>query len=108
MDGTGVPVVKNETNGRKGKSEDGTAKTREAKLVCVFTQRRLTKYDEFKKQGLFIGLGVVEAGCRAFIGQRLKQSCMRWTVNHGNNIIALRSCMMSNRWEDYWENRACA
>jgi hypothetical protein len=38
MDGTGVPVVKKETVGRKGKGEDGTAKTREAKLGCVFTQ----------------------------------------------------------------------
>jgi hypothetical protein len=38
MDGTGVPVVKKETAGRKGKSEDGEAKTREVKLGCVFTQ----------------------------------------------------------------------
>ena len=38
MDGTGVPVVKKETAGRKGKGEDGQAKTREAKLGCVFTQ----------------------------------------------------------------------
>jgi len=32
FDGTGVPVMKRETSGRKGKQEDGTAKTREAKL----------------------------------------------------------------------------
>ncbi len=38
MDGTGVPVVKAETKDSKGKSEDGQAKTREAKLGCVFTQ----------------------------------------------------------------------
>jgi hypothetical protein len=38
MDGTGVPVVKNETEGRQGKGEDGQAKTREAKLGCIFTQ----------------------------------------------------------------------
>ena len=36
MDGTGVPVVKKETANRKGKN--GEAKTREAKLGCVFTQ----------------------------------------------------------------------
>ena len=41
MDGTGVPVVKSETVNRKGKGEDGHAKTREAKLGCVFTQRTL-------------------------------------------------------------------
>ena len=38
IDGTGVPVVKRETEGRKGKDETGQAKTREAKLGCVFTQ----------------------------------------------------------------------
>ena len=38
MDGTGVPVVPHETEGRKGKDETGRAKTREAKLGCVFTQ----------------------------------------------------------------------
>jgi hypothetical protein len=38
MDGTGVPMVKSETDGRKGKQPDGTAKTREVKIGCVFTQ----------------------------------------------------------------------
>ena len=38
MDGTGVPVVKKETVGRKGKTEGHPAHTREAKLGCVFTQ----------------------------------------------------------------------
>jgi hypothetical protein len=38
MDGTGVPVVKKETDGRKGKAEGQPAHTREAKLGCVFTQ----------------------------------------------------------------------
>jgi hypothetical protein len=38
MDGTGVPVVKKETEGRKGKTGDQPAHTREAKLGCVFTQ----------------------------------------------------------------------
>ena len=38
MDGTGIPVVKKETAGRKGKKEGQPAHTREAKLGCVFTQ----------------------------------------------------------------------
>ena len=36
-DGSGVPVVKKESEGRQGKGEDGQAKTREIKLGCVFT-----------------------------------------------------------------------
>ncbi len=66
------------------------------------------RYDDFRRQGLFVGSGVLEAGCRTVIGQRLKQSGMHWTVRGANNIIALRCCILSNRWEDFWEHRACA
>lgn len=37
-DGTGVPMTPTEVAGRKGKQADGSAKTREAKLGCVFSQ----------------------------------------------------------------------
>jgi len=37
-EGTGVPMTKIELKGRKGKQPDGSTKTREAKLGCVFTQ----------------------------------------------------------------------
>jgi len=36
-DGTGVPMRKEETQGRKGKQPDGSSATRELKLGCVFT-----------------------------------------------------------------------
>ena len=38
MDGTGIPVVHQETEGRLGKQNGQPAHTREAKLGCVFTQ----------------------------------------------------------------------
>ena len=37
MDGTGVPMRKSEVAGRAGKQPDGSAKTREAKLVTMWT-----------------------------------------------------------------------
>ncbi|MBM3985722.1 MAG: ISKra4 family transposase [Planctomycetes bacterium] len=37
MDGTGVPMRKEELKGRKGKQEDGSSKTREAKLCAVWS-----------------------------------------------------------------------
>jgi hypothetical protein len=64
------------------------------------------RYEDFREQGLFVGSGVVEAGCRTVIGQRLKQSGMHWTVQGANNIIVLRCCILSGRWEDFWEYRA--
>ncbi len=38
MDGTGAPMVKKETVGRKGKTDGQPAPTREVKWGCVFTQ----------------------------------------------------------------------
>ncbi len=64
------------------------------------------KYAEWIKEGLFVGSGIIEAGCKTIIGQRLKQSGMRWTVKGANSIIALRCCQISGRWEEFWENRA--
>src|SRR5260370_42640761 len=64
------------------------------------------RYAKFRQQGLFVGSGVVEAGCKIVVGLRPKQSGMRWTVNHANAIIARRSAQLSPRWEEFWEQRA--
>jgi len=64
------------------------------------------RYAEFRSQGLFVGSGVVEAGCKTIFGQRLKLSGMHWTVRGANAIIALRCCQLSARWEEFWESRA--
>lgn len=64
------------------------------------------RYAEFRAQGIFIGSGVIEAGCKALIGKRLKQSGMFWTVKGANAIIALRCCLASGRFEQFWEDYA--
>jgi hypothetical protein len=64
------------------------------------------RYAAFRAQGLFVGSGVVEAGCKTLIGQRLKQSGMEWSLRGANAIISLRCTTKSDRLEDYWESRA--
>lgn len=66
---------------------------------------RRMRYPEFRRQGLFVGSGVIEAGCKTVIGLRLKRSGMFWTVRGANSIIALRCCRLSGKFEDYWEAR---
>jgi len=192
-DGTGVPVVKQETLGRQGQSAGQPAHTREVKLGCVFTQttwdeegfairdpdsttytrgsicgrwrasciprrtspRKLSRmkvhqkrlldkgkieklvsvlrsiatanpqlaekirtetdyfernaermrYPRFRRQHLFVGSGVIEAGCKTVVGSRLKQSGMFWTVRGANAILALRCSHLNGRFEDYWKQR---
>ncbi len=70
------------------------------------TNQERMRYAEFRSQGLFVGSGVIEAGCKTVMGLRLKQSGMRWTVLHANAVIALRCCQLSGRWEEFWEQRA--
>jgi len=66
------------------------------------------RYPEFRRQGLFVGSGVIEAGCKTVIGARLKQSGMFWTVEGANSIIALRCHQISGKFEDYWVSRSPA
>jgi hypothetical protein len=63
------------------------------------------RYPKFRQQHLFVGSGVMEAGCKTIIGSRTKQSGMFWTVRGANAIIALRCCQLNGRFEDYWEAR---
>jgi hypothetical protein len=66
------------------------------------------RYPKFRRQHLFIGSGVIEAGCKTVIGSRLKRSGMFWTVRGANAILALRCSHLNGRFEDYWEGRRAA
>jgi hypothetical protein len=63
------------------------------------------RYHWFRSRGLFVGSGVVEAGCKSVIGQRLKQSGMHWTVNGADAIITLRCTEASSQWEAICDHR---
>ena len=78
----------------------------ETELHYLEENKNRMRYTDFRKQGLFVGSGVIEAGCKSIIGARLKQSGMEWTVKGANAIIALRCAMLSDRFEDFWETRA--
>ena len=77
---------------------------REAAYFETHTERM--RYPEFRRQHLFVGSGVIEAGCKTVIGSRCKQSGMFWTLRGANAIIALRCCHRNGQFEDYWESRA--
>jgi len=66
------------------------------------------RYPQFRRQHLFVGSGVIEAGCKTVIGSRLKQSGMFWTVRGANASLSLRCCHLNGRFEDYWEARRAA
>ena len=61
------------------------------------------RYQHFRKLGMFVGSGVVEAGCKSLIGQRLKLSGMRWTINGATGLATLRCQDAGGRWDEIWQ-----
>jgi hypothetical protein len=79
---------------------EGVKKTEvERELGYFLNNAPRMRYHWFRQCGLFVGSGVVEAGCKAVIGQRCKQSGMHWTVPGADSIIALRCAQASSQWE---------
>lgn len=70
--------------------------------------RNRMRYGEFHTAGLCTSTAVVESGCKRAIGLRLKPGGMFWTVPGADAIIALRCCLLSGRFEDFWERRSSA
>jgi hypothetical protein len=63
------------------------------------------QYRTFRRQGLFIGSGVIEAGCKTVIGSRCKRSGMFWGKPGAENILALRCIRSSRRLDQFWKER---
>jgi hypothetical protein len=58
------------------------------------------RYGSFLKRGYHIGSGVVEAGCRQVICQRLDQAGMHWRAENAEAILALRAAFLSTHPPD--------
>lgn len=82
------------------------AKDTHAEIGYFDKNKDRMRYADYYEQGLFVGSGVIEAGCRTIIGERLKKSGMEWTVRGANAITALRCVIQSGRFEEYWEDKA--
>lgn len=72
-------------------------------LAYLEKNKSKMRYADFRNRHLFVGSGVIEAGCKSIIGLRLKRSGMEWSVRGANAIISLRCAMLSGRMEEFWE-----
>jgi len=78
-------------------------KEADKQLAYLENNRHRMQYGSFQKRGWFIGSGVIEAGCKTVIGQRLKQSGMLWSIPGAQNILALRCATSSHRFDQAWD-----
>jgi hypothetical protein len=63
------------------------------------------QYGSFRRQGFFIGSGVIEAGCKTVVGSRCKHSGMFWSIPGAEKIIAFRCIHQSHRLASFWKDR---
>ena len=82
-------------------SEDSINDTTKA-LGYFKTNAHRMRYAYFRAHGLFVGSGVVEAGCKSLVGQRLKLSGMRWNIPGATGILTLRTHQASDRFDRIW------
>ena len=85
------------------------AQTRKIAIKQIgYFQRNQSRmlYQTFRQAGYFIGSGVVEAGCKTVVGQRLKQSGMLWSLNGAGHLLTVRCAVLSGWFESFWKHRS--
>ena len=53
------------------------------------------QYPHYRRRGMMIGSGPVEAGCKVVVGQRLKGAGMRWSKQGADAVLAARTALLS-------------
>ena len=87
---------------RRGGDDEECAKA----TACLEARRDRMRYDECLADGVPIGSGIIEAGCKNVVGQRMKRTGMRWSVAGANPALWLRCARLGGWFDDYWNDRA--
>ena len=90
---------------RKECAEKACASAVEEQLHYFDHNRERMQYGTFRKNGFFIGSGVIEAGCKTVVGQRCKQSGMFWSQSGAEHVLALRAIHASRQTDGFWKFR---
>jgi hypothetical protein len=78
--------------------------TGEKALDYFEKNRDRMRYRFFRDRGYFIGSGVVEAACKTIVAQRFKGSGMHWSTQGLSHILALRTAILSRRYDEFWRS----
>lgn len=63
----------------------------------------LMQYPLYLRQGWPIGSGMVESANKVVVQARLKGAGMHWEPSHVNPMLALRTAVCSERWDEGWQ-----
>ena len=104
IDGDHVLRIAEDATGRLPRSGP-RRKTAKREVEYLRSNAKRMMYATFKSKDYFIGSGVVEAGCKTVVGKRTKQSGMFWKVDGAQNILDIRTAVLGDTYDGYWEHR---
>ena len=66
------------------------------------------RYPTFRAQGMHLGSGIAEAACKTVVSTRAKRSGMRWTPDGLDALLPLRTAVLNDSYDAWWEERDAA
>jgi hypothetical protein len=75
---------------------------RDTALSYLTTRLAQVQYPTFRAQGYPIGSGIVESANKVVVQDRLKGSGMHWAPAHVDPMLALRTVVCADRWDEAW------
>ncbi len=71
-------------------------------VAYLVKRREQMQYPRYQAEGWPLGSGVVESANKVVVEARLKGAGMRWERAHVNPMVALRTIVYSDRWDEAW------
>ena len=86
----------------------GTQARQRAKkqIGCFERNQSRMLHQTFRLAGYFIGSGVVAAGCKTVVGQRLTLSGMLWSRKGASPLLAVRCALLSGWFYNFWKHHS--
>jgi len=82
-----------------------TPKTKKQREILSDTKRYFKNhghqmnYPLYQRMGFHVGSGVAEGACKHLIQSRFKRAGMRWSRSGAENLLALRSLHVNDKWD---------
>ena len=61
---------------------------------------KLWAYERFRQAGYPVGSGSMESAGKVVVQERMKLAGMRWSRESAQAMLALRSVLLSGRWDE--------
>ena len=77
----------------------GSEETYQSAYAFLRNRAQKMDYSSYRRLRLPIGSGITEAACKVVFTQRFKQSGMKWKIEGGKPVLALRVIALSGVWD---------